>query len=125
MSAIHTGVYGDHAKPGGLNEWHLEEHFAQRRAEEAYTPASDALAFVPGWIANGRIERADALIQRGGLLAAAEARIRHGVEIEGWESEEAEQEFRQFYDLKTIQYAGMLAAKEARFQGVEINGWDK
>lgn len=123
MGLIHEGVYGDHSTDGWL-EWGLEEHFAQRRAAGAYTPASNELAFVPNWRRLGRVQRADGLVQKAGLLAAAEARLK-GYEINGWESEEADAEYRSFFDPKTLGYAAMIALTEARTEGLEIVGWEQ
>lgn len=122
-SHIHEGVYGDHSTDGWL-EWGLNAHFAQSRAKEGYTPASNELALVPDWLVHGEVERANMLVQKAGLLAAAEARIRYGIQINGWESEDAEREFRRFYDRQAQDYAAAEAAEEAWAQGLEIEGFE-
>jgi hypothetical protein len=117
------GVYGDHAKEGGWNDIFLDNYFASRGAEGVYTPASNELTFVEDWLYWGEIDRANALIQKAGLLAAAEARLK-GVNIKGWESDEAMEQYKNFYDTKTIDYMGQIAARQALLEGVEIKGWD-
>lgn len=118
---IHTGVYGDHSTDGWL-EWGLNHSFARKRAQEEYTPASNELALVDGWIANGRMDRANELIQKAGALAAVEARLRWGIEIKGWRDEWAEQKYKSFYDSYAQDFAAAMAAEEACAQGIEING---
>ena len=127
MEEIYTGVYGDHSSDGWL-EWGLAARFAESKAREEHTPASEALSWadtwrydtdVPQWYAD---LRADEWVHKAGLLAAAEAGIRYGVQIDGWESEEAEQEFRRFYGSHVQEYAAALAAEEARANDAEITG---
>jgi hypothetical protein len=116
------GVYGDHAKKGGWNDIILYELSAQRLAAGEYTPASNELAFVEDWLYWGEIDRANTHIQNGGLLAAAELRLK-GVDIKGWESDEAMENYKSYYDTKVIDYMGQIAAREARQEGIEIKGW--
>ncbi len=126
----YTGVSGDHSTDGWL-EWGLNAHYAEKRAEEDYTPASNRLAMVESYRGTAEaypedrakaLKRAEKLMGEAILLAAAEARVRYGVQIIGHESAKAEQEFRDFYDRQAQGYAAALAAKEARAQGVEIVG---
>lgn len=115
------GVYGDHAKPGGWNDMLLDAHFAEKRALEEYTPASNALAGAEMWrgVSETKVKK---YLGETALLAAAEARIRYGVQINGFESADAETEFRSFYDSQAQGYAAEIAAEEARAKGIEIVG---
>ena len=87
------GVYGDHAKEGGWNDRILNEHFARQR-----TKAEAKGDFG----ASGEIEFGLQMIEAG------EAEGRQDTVDRG---------------RAIINAAGALAAKEARFQGVPINGW--
>ncbi|MEK9201150.1 MAG: hypothetical protein AAB909_04225 [Patescibacteria group bacterium] len=125
---IHEGVYGDHSTDGWL-EWGLDEYYARKRAEGDYTPATNALSAADTWRNHVAIDQETADMEadkeelKAGLLAAAEARSR-GYEINGWDSEEADAEYKRFFDPMTLGYLGEIAAAEAREQGYEIPGWE-
>jgi len=89
-----SAYYGDHAKPGGLNDSYLDAYYERHWAEKAAIGDFGAsgelefgLMFLEAAEESGnpdRIDRAKQVIQRAGMLAAKEARFR-GVEINGWE----------------------------------------
>ena len=90
----YTGVSGDHSKPGG-GSWELRQKYdAEKKAEREATGDFEA----DGTLRFGE-EYLRAAEREGSKAAAVRAR-------------------------EIINHAGFLAAKEARFQDVEIIGWD-
>ena len=125
----YTGVAGDHATDGWL-EWGLDAHYARKRAKGDFTPASNELSSYVSWAEGAEhwqyeherregAARAAEALGKAGMLAAAEAKIRHGVQIVGWESEWAEQRYRASLIYKLVNMLPLWLPKKHRLQALK------